>query len=333
LRIITEEVNFVKKILLSVLITCALVFMLLSHIDFDKAVVMFKSFPLFTIIWLFFVYGLYLQFTALRFNVLLGSKTVGLKRLFIITAMHNMYNRVLPFRTGEVSYILLLRAEGVVTGTEAAASLLVARIFDYLTISFLFVLTVFFMRFSGTLQLIAWVMAFFMAVAFGALAAMTFGGHKFFDWFHRLTQNFEGRAGAILQKAEEKGREGVESLQSIGSKSTYGRTFLFSLLIWLAMFYIHYAIISGLGESPITYWGTIIGSTFAVLTNILPIHGVAGFGTIETGWTVGYMLLGIPKQVAIGSGFLMHLFVLFSALVYGLIALAVDSLNKTRKIK
>jgi uncharacterized membrane protein YbhN (UPF0104 family) len=127
-----------------------------------------------------------------------------------------------------------------------------------------------------------------------------------------------------------KGRETVESFQVISSRKTYLFTFLASLALWINMFFIHQSILRGMGIE-INLLSVIIGSTFAVLTNVLPIHGIAGFGTIETGWTIGYMMLGFGKDIAIASAFLVHLFILFCALFYGLLGYCYQFIGREQR--
>ncbi len=69
----------------------------------------------------------------------------------------------------------------------------------------------------------------------------------------------------------------------------------------------------------IVFSSVVIGSTLAIMTNVLPINSIAGFGTIEAGWTVGYMMLGFDRNIAIFSAFLVHFCILFCALFYGLL--------------
>ncbi|MEM2175656.1 MAG: hypothetical protein QXI58_08580, partial [Candidatus Micrarchaeia archaeon] len=64
----------------------------------------------------------------------------------------------------------------------------------------------------------------------------------------------------------------------------------------------------------------VFGSTFATVTTILPIQGIAGFGSFEGGWTLGFILTGFSKDMAIVSGLLFHFIVLFFTLVIGLVA-------------
>ena len=80
----------------------------------------------------------------------------------------------------------------------------------------------------------------------------------------------------------------------------------------------HYWLLKGMGLHT-HILKVIIGSTFCIFTNILPLHGIAGLGTYETGWTIGYLMVGFTKETAISSAFIAHLFFLFTGVTYGLI--------------
>ena len=59
----------------------------------------------------------------------------------------------------------------------------------------------------------------------------------------------------------------------------------------------------------------LIGATGAVLTNTLPVNSFGSFGTLEAGWTGGFLLVGMPLQEAIITGFGSHLIMLLCAAV------------------
>ena len=53
-----------------------------------------------------------------------------------------------------------------------------------------------------------------------------------------------------------------------------------------------------------------------------PVHGIAGFGTYETAWTIGFRQLGLSSRVAILSGFATHLLSQLYDYTVGLVGLA-----------
>jgi len=63
---------------------------------------------------------------------------VGIRDLFKIVCVHNMMNNLLPARTGEVSYIYLINKVHERDISEGIATLVVARVFDFIVISGIF---------------------------------------------------------------------------------------------------------------------------------------------------------------------------------------------------
>lgn len=125
----------------AVIITVILVAILLSQISIgDVAKTLISIDPIYIIIGFILYLGSYF-FRALRFHILLNSK-VSIKDLFSIVCVHNMANNILPARTGEVSYVYLSKKLHNISVGEGVASLMVARVFDFTTISFLILLYV-----------------------------------------------------------------------------------------------------------------------------------------------------------------------------------------------
>lgn len=53
----------------------------------------------------------------------------------------------------------------------------------------------------------------------------------------------------------------------------------------------------------------------ADLTTVLPIHGIAGIGTYESGFASILLLLGVDKELAFLSATVTHIFILFLLLL------------------
>ena len=98
------------------------------------------------------------------------------------------------------------------------------------------------------------------------------------------------------------------------------------------MFFMHYWLLKGMGLH-VDVLKVIIGSTFCIFTNILPLHGIAGLGTYETGWTIGYLMVGVSKATSISSAFIAHLFFLLTGITYGLIGFIIYKLRNTNRKK
>jgi len=55
------------------------------------------------------------------------------------------------------------------------------------------------------------------------------------------------------------------------------------------------------------FWKLILGINGAELTSVLPIKGLAGFGTWESAWALTMGMMGFEERIAILSGLGVHL--------------------------
>jgi uncharacterized membrane protein YbhN (UPF0104 family) len=84
-----------------------------------------------------------------------------------------------------------------------------------------------------------------------------------------------------------------------------------SILTWLFKFSAFYIILPK--ETKITLLESVMASSLADLTTVLPIHGLAGIGTYETGYISILIFLNVSKEVAFLSAFLVHMFIIVSS--------------------
>ncbi|RLI91706.1 MAG: hypothetical protein DRO89_03410 [Candidatus Altiarchaeales archaeon] len=108
----------------------------------------------------------------------------------------------------------------------------------------------------------------------------------------------------------------TECLKAIKSKRVILYSSLFSILIWVSLYLVDYVLLRGMGLN-LTIERVILGSTLSLFTIILPVQGLMGFGTIEGGWAIGFMAMGISKEVAIVSGFGVHIILMIYVLILG----------------
>jgi uncharacterized membrane protein YbhN (UPF0104 family) len=93
---------------------------------------------------------------------------------------------------------------------------------------------------------------------------------------------------------------------------------LASLFIWLSLYAFSYTTILAFGVN-IEFFAAVAGSTGAALTNVLPINSFGSFGTMEAGWTGGFLFVGMSLQDAVTTGFGYHLINFFAAIIIAVI--------------
>lgn len=299
------------------IITLTLVAILLSQIKVADVVDILIGIEPVYLVAGFGLYALSYFFRALRFYVLL-NREVGIKDLFNIVCVHNMVNSLLPARTGELSYVYLLKKRHNKTAGTGAATLIIARLFDMITILMLFFLSTLFVsiRFDMAAEIRLMIIAL-MFVGVLVLIITISQGHTFVMLLRKMATHLGMDKIRILDYVFRKMDEATESFSDM-HRGTFIWSALISIVIWIILYSVNYTLIIAMGID-MNFWTVLFASTFALITTILPVQGVGGFGTIEGGWAIGFIAMGVPKEVAISSGFSVHIILISYFLTLGLI--------------
>jgi hypothetical protein len=130
-------------------------------------------------------------------------------------------------------------------------------------------------------------------------------------------------AGASVEKID----LAVKEIEAIRKRKIYGRILVLSLFIRLAKYGALYFLLAALLRSHgfflgrISFWKTILGTTGAELTSVLPIKGLGGFGTWDTAWALTFQLMDFDPELAVISGIGVHLIANSFEYVLGLAAI------------
>lgn len=266
----------------------------------------------------FALYGCSYIFRAWRFHILL-KKEVSIKDLFHIECVHNMMNNLLPARTGELSYVFLLKTEHNKTTGDGLATLIIARIFDFIFISIFFLLI--FVSIdnleTGVTALLVVGILFLFAMVF-LLLGLVFYGPVFLPIIKKLAQRGNYKkihfGDYIIRKSEET----IACFETFktGTITMHLSVILLTISIWLLSYSLFYLIAISM-HIQLDLVHILFAASFAVFSTVLPVQGIAGFGTMEGGWAMGFLLAGVPKELAISSGFAFHLLILIYTLILG----------------
>ena len=256
---------------------------------------------------------------ALRFHMLLNGE-VGLKDLFMIVCMHNMVNNILPARTGEFSYVYLLKkVDGRRTTGEGLATLVVVRVFDFIMITVLFFISALFITdVPAIIQKGIWIVAIFMIGLIIVLIALLRYGRSFYSLVIRIFVRFHLATYQVGRYLLQKADEAVTALEKVSIRDYVTRIIFISLAIWGLNYSMVYLLLLGM-DIVIPIQTVVLGATFTLLTSLLPIQGIAGFGTTESVWTLVFVPLGLTVETAIVSGFSYHILLLIFYLILGAI--------------
>jgi uncharacterized membrane protein YbhN (UPF0104 family) len=129
----------------------------------------------------------------------------------------------------------------------------------------------------------------------------------------------------VLSRAESVG----EALAHAGAGGRLGAATLLTIPLWGGVFLFYAVLVRGLGLDA-TLMEATFGSALAVLSNVLPVNGFAGFGTQEAGWVLGFAALGVERDLALATGLGAHVVQLVNASLFGLLGhVAMGALSRS----
>ncbi len=241
---------------------------------------------------------------AYRYFLLLSGQ-VGLGSLMIVTLVRNLFVDLLPARIGSLAYVYVVTQRCGVPLGDGLASFLLAFVFDFLAIVPLLILALWVVGSGVT----GWWALLFLG---GVVIISSFLAYYALAPALRLIAKVCSRVSR-LQELGAKALETGESLGEIQRRGVLGRVFWVSVAVRLLKFSAYYALLHavlvshGFTLATLKPFHVFLGIAGAEFSATLPIHSLAGFGTYEAAWTLGFTQLGFTKELAILSGFATHL--------------------------
>ncbi len=298
-----------------VILTLAVVSYVFIKLDWE---VTFRIFSLLNWSWLIIAFCVTIVnyiLRTLRFKILLNLRDLPFRHLFGVTNLYGMFLYLLPAKTGEITYPILLKNRLNVSLTEGAASLIVARFFDVATISLFlpFVLSVFWKQTNLWIRYSS--LAFIGIVFVVGLGLIGSTRSKPMQEKLFLLRVFHVRGMSRVTKIL---KNLFAEFQTIDQRGLYWQLWALTVGIWGCIYTNFYFILISLGFH-VTYFQMIVVSIIMVPMTLLPIQGFANFGTHEIGWGAAFSLFGYSQSIALGIAINSHIILLFFILVLGLI--------------
>ncbi len=240
---------------------------------------------------------------------------------------------VLPSKLGELTYPYFLNKWSGLGMTEGLASLIASRVYDFFIVLIIFLFAI--IGFQSFLE-INLPLAFLGSILLTLSVILGFFHMSIFlKWSSSLLGKIATFIGLENSKtihwAQRKIYEIAEDFYAIKAKKTYYSVSLASLGSWVMIFFVFYAFMRGFGIE-VSFLKVVFGSTIAVIANALPISGLGNWGTLEAGWAAGFLIVGLPKEEAIATGFGVHILIfLVCSLIAFVCWVASNILRKKRK--
>ena len=276
-------------------------------LDWREVLVIWRRFPLSTLAvgaaLIYLSYGV----RSLRFyRYFAADYAISWLRLLRLTLHHNFLNTLLPARSGEISFPLLMKRYFGVPFSTAAPALLWLRLLDlHAVLTFGFAALLWRQRQTG--GLIAFLLVW-PALPWLAYAAR--------GWLLR-------RAGSIPAVQR------IWSAVAAGfprSPAQFAWSWCLTWCNWLVKFLALTWMLATLSSLP---WPTALpGVILGELSSILPVHAPAGVGSYEAGIIAGLTPFGVELARAGRAAINLHLFVLAVVSSSGLLALLLGWLER-----
>lgn len=303
-----------------ILITAALVYFLIPSIKLEHFSLLLSSVSPAYLVVATVVYAFVYVLRALRFQLMFREGESRFERILSIVSLHSLFNHILPFRLGELSYLYFQRRFQDVPVEKGGASLLVARVMDLFTILILGILILYWALLPSTTAL-------FSLIILTVFAAIVLGrafSNRFFAPTSLIREDEE-----VPQKNMEKLkltyrilrflRKLVIQTSCILERTSFVRFFLVSLVIWSFTFLYFYYILLAFGLR-ITFFQSLIPAFGAILGNILPVNGLGSIGTFETGLVLGQVAIKSKNVTMVSLAFIVHAHVIITALFLSLVS-------------
>lgn len=213
---------------------------------------------------------------------------------------HNLLNNLLPMRSGELSFPVLMSRYFAVPPRRSLPALLWFRVMDLHALGVAALLAVHgWSAALVTAALIAWLPLPWLLFHFSTRAQAWLGGSQPGSRARRFATD-------LLRGLPQDG-------------AAFARAWAWTLINWLVKLLAFAWVLRLFADIgwPAAGMGAIGGD----LTSVLPVHGIAGAGTYEAGVVAGLLPYGVAADTALAAAVNLHLFLLGTTLAGGAVSL------------
>lgn len=320
------------KYLLSVIVSAGILWLLLQSVKPDHIVKTLSGLNKSLLPWFAICYAGIPIFRTLRYRALFGS-AIPFGKLFGIVNIYNFLNEFLPFRSGELVYLYMIKKAGVPAGKNVS-SLIVVRLFDFMMVIVLGFGALGVLLSQGLhafgIEKYVWLFPVILTAGLVAFALFLRFTNPIVSFFLKPLRRIQ-RLQHLIQKVEHLALDIVEALREHMNRKTLIKIILTSLGVWVSATVSYWLIFVSLGV-PLTLLQMFFVIAFPALALIVPVQGIAHVGTFEAPVIAGFLAVGIDKQIALASSVSGHVVIFALAIVSGLVGITIASLQSRGSI-
>lgn len=226
-----------------------------------------------------------------------------------LVLLHNSLNNLLPMRTGEISFPILVQRYFSIDLTTSVPALLWLRFMDLHTLGIISLIALSGVHssflFPGILLILIWT----------PLPALVLATHPL---AHRWAKRHpDGRMAKMVCKVIQGLPQKKQHFFKLWGYTVINWVAKIIAFTWVLNLFVHAGILPSL-----------LGSIAGDMTSVLPFHGLAGAGTYEAGVMAGLALFGVSAETGVPAAINLHLFVLGGSFLAVLPALMIPVKSK-----
>ncbi|MCP4371864.1 MAG: flippase-like domain-containing protein [Deltaproteobacteria bacterium] len=271
---------------------------LLAQLEWKATFEILRNVPISLLFFGFLCYAASFYLRAARFKLLLPQNK-QIAHLFPIVLVHYTALNIIPARLGELSYVYLLKKVNNISTGYSLASLVLARVFDQIAISFLFLISLGFVTLpSHWLKNLSLLIGGLLITTCGMLLLILAYKEKCVLFLKHCIRMFGWDRYNVVQRVIHEIEGVVAAFRESRIKNYPGKILGTSLVIWISIFSLNYLLLKAF-HVHLSYVEVILTSTVIILLTVLPLQILSGFGIRETTWVFIAMTLGVPRRIAI----------------------------------
>ena len=215
--------------------------------------------------------------------------------LMRITVLHNFFNNLLPMRSGETAFPLLMKQQFNLPYRHSAPALLWLRLLDLYALLILAVVSL--QSLLPLSETARWLIS-------GALLLTPL-----------IVLPLQNHVETLLNQHQGDWSDKIAELMHALPKSPWPfvRALFWTLINWALKLAVYAWLLQQF--LPMPFNQSWIGATAGEFSSVLPINGLAGAGTYEAGVVAGLIPWGLDKSAALAAAVNLHLFVLGSTFI------------------
>ena len=309
----------ISKIILPAAVAVGVSYLLISQIPIGSIPQTLGRASFSSLVIGFCLYCVFVATKALRFRELLMIDR-SLMQLFPILALYTFWGNLLPMRSGDLSYIYLMKRREQVNGAKSVASLMLASLIDLALLIALMIGTGWLRRshLDGRLSYAALFLAPTLVgvLLLSLIVAACVAPRALVQLTDLCMRPLRRWNHPLVSWLAEKSRAVMLELTQLRFDWRFVAIWVYSMIGLGVRFGFQCYLVGKMGIQ-VSVVSLVFALAFTHVFNLLPIQSIGNFGTVEAPFAWALVSFGASTESALVSGFSLHLIILLYCLPLG----------------